>query len=303
LTAIRAFVAVSRHGSFSRAAQALGVTQSALSRHVATLEKLSGTRLFDRRGSGIELTPSGSQYFDAIKDALATIELATQQICQAGQTHNRLRVRTSMPSFAMTVVVPALALFTAKTQIEIDLITSLAAPQPRDEFDVLITRDLHVPNTESWELLQEELVCVGAPAVVAKHLAGSVDRWPMIGAKSRPDALALWATALDIAPQRLHVSAMYDHLFLAVSAAIGGTGLLVAPKLVVLDHLNSGTLVPADAKPVSSGATYTAFINPGSHHLQSSREFCRWLKGMLRARNNTDSSSRPGAGLGLARAS
>lgn len=290
LTAIRAFVAVSRCGSFSRAAQTLGVTQSALSRHVATLEKLSGTRLFTRKGSGIELTPSGSQYFDAIKDALATIELATQQVCQTGRAHDRLRVRTSMPSFAMTVVVPSLASFTASTQIEIDLITSLAAPQPRDEFDVLITRDLDVPNTESWELLQEELLCVGAPALVAKCVDGSAARWPMIGAKSRPEVLGLWAMAMDMAPERLHMNAVYDHLFLAVSAAIGGTGLLVAPKLVVLDHLRSGTLVPVHIKPVSSGAAYTAFVNPRSSHLQSSREFCRWLKGILRARNTADFS-------------
>jgi len=69
-------------------------------------------------------------------------------------------VRTSMPSFAMTVVVPMLGTFMTQSLLQVDLITSLSPPLPQDEIDVLITRDLVMPNTESWKLLQEELVCV-----------------------------------------------------------------------------------------------------------------------------------------------
>lgn len=284
LTAIRAFVTIGRHGNFTRAAAVLGITQSAVSRHVATLEGLADCQLFERKGSTIAFTPTGSQFYEAVKDAVSTIELATKQMAQRGRAHDRLSVRTSMPSFAMTVIVPALGAFTARNPVQVDLITSLSPPQPQDEFDVLITRDLSLPGTESWELIREELVCVGSPSLVEAHRAQAPHRWPMIAARSRPDVIAAWAVAKDISADRLYVGAIYDHLFLAVAAAIGGTGLLVAPRLLVLDQLREGTLVLFDDQKVASGASYTAYVNPQSEHLQVARDFCRWLKGTLRGR-------------------
>jgi DNA-binding transcriptional LysR family regulator len=286
LTAIRAFVTIGRHGTFTRAAAALGITQSAVSRHVATLEKAAGIKLFERRGATIALTTAGAQYYDAVKDAVATIELATQQMFQGVNTNDRLMVRTSMPSFAMTVVVPMLGAFMVQSPLRVDLITSLSPPLLQDEFDVLITRDLAIPNTESWELLQEELVCVGAPQLVQKHRTQAPHRWPMIASTSRPDILATWAVAKDISPDRLHVGAMYDHIFLAVAAAIGGTGFLVAPQLLVLDQLRAGTLVLLDEQKIASGATYWAYMNSHTRQIQAGRNFCRWLKGMLRSRTS-----------------
>ena len=284
LVAVRAFAIVGRHGNFTRAAAALGVTQSAVSRHVATLEAWTGRRLFERKGSTVAFTPAGSQFYDAIRDAISTIELATKQMAQTGRLHDRLKVRTSMPSFALTVVVPALGAFSTENPVQVDLITSLSPPQPQDEFDVFITRDLSLPGTESWELIREELVCVGSPALVQVHRQNAPNRWPMIAARSRPDTISTWAVAKEIVVDRLHVGAMYDHLFLAVAAAIGGSGLLVVPRLLVLDQLRDGTLMLVDDEKVASGATYAAYINPRSEHIQVAREFCRWLKGMLRAR-------------------
>lgn len=284
LVALRAFVAAGRQGNFTRAAEALGVTQGAVSRHVAALEAFANTRLFVRRGSSIEFTPSGLQLFEAVKDAMATLELTMQLLAQRGHTHDRLKVRTSMPSFAMTVVVPALGGYTARHGVQIDLITSLSAPQPADDFDVLISRDLSLPGAESWELTREELICVATPALLAQHGARAKSQWPMVAARSRPDAMATWAVAADMAPDSLHVVATYDHLFLAVTAAIAGTGFLVVPRLVVRDQLRDGSLVPASELCVDSGARYVAYVNTHSAHAQSAREFCRWLKGMLRER-------------------
>ena len=287
MVAIRVFATVGRHGNFTRAAAALGITQSAVSRHVSTLEAVAARVLFERKGPTVTLTPAGSQFYEAVRDAVATIELATQQLVQGQHVHDRLMVRTSMPSFAMTVVVPALGAFTASHPLQVDLITSLSPPQPQEEFDVLITRDLTLPGTESWELIQEELVCVGSPAMVAIHRAQALHNWPLIASRSRPDAIPVWAVAKDISVDHLHVGAVYDHLFLAVAAAIGSAGLLIAPRIVVEDQLRNGTLALADDEAVASGATYVAYVNAQSRHVQAAREFCRWLKGMLRDRANS----------------
>ncbi|MBP6020298.1 MAG: LysR family transcriptional regulator [Burkholderiaceae bacterium] len=283
LTAIRAFVAIGVHGNFTRAAAALGITQSAVSRNVATLEALAGCQLFERKGSAIAFTPIGLQFYNEVGDAVSTIELATHHLVQQGRVHDRLLVRTSMPTFALAVVVPALGAFTAIDNVNVDLVTSLSPPQPSDQFDVLITRDLTLPGTESWNLIHEELVCVGSPALVRSRTQAPYS-WPMIAARSRPDVIATWAMAKGIAPDQLYVGAMYDHFFLAVAAAIGGAGLLVVPRLFVLDQLHGGTLVMVEGEKVVSGAMYAAYLNPHSNHVQTAREFCRWLKKMLRDR-------------------
>jgi len=282
--AIRVFTTVARFSNFTRAGEVLGITQSAVSRQIAGLESLAALKLFERRGPSIALTPAGSQFYDAVRDAVSTIELATQQMIQVQKSHDRLIVRTSMPSFAMTIVVPTLGAFMDSHHIQVDLITSLSAPLPQDEFDVLITRDLIIHGTESWELIKEDLVCVGAPAVVAAHRAQALFNWPLIAAKSRPDAIPIWAVAMDIPVDRLHVVAVYDHIFLAVAAAIGGAGLLVVPRVVIQDQLRNGTLILAVDEPVASGATYLAYVNTHSRHVDSARHFCRWLKRMLRDR-------------------
>src|SRR5262245_17919823 len=127
LAALRAFVAAGRHRNFTRAAAALGVTQGVISRHVAALEQLGGARLFERRGAQATLTPDGRQLYDAVHDAFAAIELASQQLAQRRQPGDRLQVRTSMPTLALTVLMPALPTFSEKNGVQVDLVTSLAA--------------------------------------------------------------------------------------------------------------------------------------------------------------------------------
>ncbi|MEI2417851.1 LysR family transcriptional regulator [Orrella sp. JC864] len=282
LVALRAFTTVGRYKSFTRAAGVLGVTQGAISRHVATLESFADCRLFVRKGSSIEFTPEGLQLFEAVKDAMSTIELTMQLLAQRGRQHDRLRVRTSMPSFAMTVVVPSLGDYLARHGVQVDVITSLSPPQAGDDFDVLITRDLSLPGTESWELVREELVCVASPALVAAHQAQAGETWPMVAARSRPDMVATWALGADRVPEHLRVLATYDHLFLAITAAVGGAGFLVAPHLLVMDQLRAGALVLADERRIPSGASYVAYLHARSAHAQAARQFCRWLKGRLR---------------------
>lgn len=282
LTAFRTFVTVGRHGNFTRAAAALGITQSGVSRQIAKLEALADTRLFRRKGAAVAFTAEGQQLYDALKDAISTLELTAQQVSQKKLQHDRLIVRTSMPSFAMKVVVPLLGEYATQQGVQIDLVTSLATPHPLDDFDILISRNLTLPDAQGWELLRERLVCVASPARVAAHHADSEPQWPMIMCRLRPDAVSAWAVAHEIPAEQLQTTATYDHFFLAVEAAIGGVGFLVVPEMLVQQSLRAGILALVDDAAIASGATYTAYANPSSHHLLLAEKFCRWLKGVLR---------------------
>ena len=77
-----AFDAVATEGTFGRAAEKLGYTQSAISQQIAALERVVGGKLFDRPGGPrpVELTPLGSEVLDAARDLLTRIESAGHRI-------------------------------------------------------------------------------------------------------------------------------------------------------------------------------------------------------------------------------
>lgn len=84
LNALRAFEMVGRHMSFTTAAQALSVSQSAISRHVIALEGLLGTPLFDRRPHGFALTEAGAALLPVVRKSLDRIEQALNEVRHEG---------------------------------------------------------------------------------------------------------------------------------------------------------------------------------------------------------------------------
>ena len=286
LNAIRVFVEVARTQSFSRAAEIMEMTQSGVSHHISALEKYLGHRLFERSGSVVRLSDVGRQYFDAVREAVASVELSTRQL-RNRPLEQRLIVRTSLPTVAMTVLIPALPRFVPQPPVTIDLVTSLTPPGASDVFDVLLTRDLVLPEETHWRLAQEVLVCVAAPVLHARISGQDVVQWPFISTKSRPDVLVEWVNAQGLDASKIRVCASFEHYFLALSAAIGGMGCLVVPKLLVSEPLRQGLLVDLGMLPVNGVSSYTAWVNPRSVRPELARTFCRWLVSVFRAEESS----------------
>ncbi|MBS1230572.1 MAG: putative transcriptional regulator PalR, LysR family [Proteobacteria bacterium] len=282
LNSIRVFVEAARQLNFSRAAQTLGITQGGVSHHVSSLERYFGHRLFVRSGSSVALTDSGRLYFDTVQEAVSTIELSTRQLRQRPGDSGRLLVRTSVPTFAMMVLIPALSRFCPLPAVAVDVVTSLSPPLAGDPYDVLITRDLVQDDDEHWSLATEQLVCVAAPSVLGEFSAKPIGDWPFLATRSRPDVLAEWANRQGVEANDIHVAATFDHYFLALPAAIGGLGFLAMPRLLVIDALRQGHLLEAPMTTVRGSASYKAYINPRTSEAEAAKAFCRWLKGELR---------------------
>jgi DNA-binding transcriptional LysR family regulator len=281
LNAVRVFVEAARQLNFSRAGRVLGMSQGGVSRHVATLERYFGQALFARSGTSVRLTDAGRLYFDTVQEALSTIELATRQLAQS-QAGTRLIVRTSLPTFAMTTLIPALPGFQPAAPVAVDLVTSLSPPGAGDSYDVLITRDLAVAGAEHWLLAAENLVCVASPARCREFANRPISQWQFLVAQSRPDVLAGWSAQVGLQAADIQVSASFDHYFLAIAAATGGMGHLVVPELLVAEPLRRGHLLRAAPDAVRGDGSYSAYINPRSSVPEAGRAFCRWLKGWLR---------------------
>lgn len=111
LESLEAFLAVARYGSVTAAARALGFTQSAVSRQVATLEAQTGARLFDRLARGVALTDEGRcllPHAEAMVGRLATARRDLDALRGLGA--GRLRVG-AFPTALAALVPRALAAF------------------------------------------------------------------------------------------------------------------------------------------------------------------------------------------------
>ncbi len=117
------FREVARHGSFSRAAEALSLTQPAVSQQVAALERQAGAQLLERGPGGLSLTAAGAlllEHADVVADQL---QLASGQLAElAGEAGRRLRVG-AFPSALATRVPRALGRLTReRPEIKADVV-------------------------------------------------------------------------------------------------------------------------------------------------------------------------------------
>ncbi len=107
LNALRAFEAVGQRLNFTGAAQSLGVSQSAISRHVISLEALLGVQLFERRPQGLALTPAGAALLPVVAKSFDRMEQSLNGITSDGSGQRTLRLHLP-PSFAQMLAVPML---------------------------------------------------------------------------------------------------------------------------------------------------------------------------------------------------
>ena len=96
IPSLRAFVAIAEHGTFSKAAESLHITQPAISKRIALLEENLGEKLFDRLGRKIILTETGRAILPRCKDILKTINDAQLMVDNLdGKIEGSLRLGTS----------------------------------------------------------------------------------------------------------------------------------------------------------------------------------------------------------------
>src|SRR4051812_11917147 len=86
LNALRCFDAAARHLSFSRAAEELNVTHSAVSHQIKALEEWLGVLLFRRINRGLMLTEAGQAYLKPVRDAFERLGEATRRLRSKGRS-------------------------------------------------------------------------------------------------------------------------------------------------------------------------------------------------------------------------
>ncbi|WP_342237648.1 transcriptional regulator GcvA [Inquilinus sp. OTU3971] len=287
LNGVRSFAAAGRHLNLTAAAEALGVTQGAVSRAVQALEVELGTPLFRRVGRGIELTPAGAAYHARIADALAQIAAATR-VLRRPEREGILSLSV-LPTFALRWLVPRLPRFHERhPEIQVDLSAS------EDVIDFGVDPvDLALRNgTGGWlgaeaTLLMNETVGVFcAPELLRRRpIAAPADLRDhrLLVHTTRPTAWADYFASLGLGAPDVSGFPGFEHFFMLAEAAAAGMGLALLPLFLARADMAAGRLVQPLGHTMRPASAYYLLHAPGQGRLRKIRLFRQWLQAEVAA--------------------
>ena len=288
LAALRGFESAARHLSFTAAAADLNLTQSSISRQIATLERQVGKALFVRKTRALLLTPAGQQLQQAVQQALAGIDRSVDAIRGEGGAQ-RVTLST-YASFASLWLVPRLALFQRlHPGIEIRLDASDRVVDLQAEDVDLAIRWVPTGRVPAHATLLIDDVL--APALSPRLLQGrrlqypaELAQWPLLDLDDGvPGAKRLnWTTWFDFAGAGAVEAAagrlVFSFVDQAVQAAIRGQGVALVRSPFLQDCLASGDLVmPFAQLRMPCGYRHVLILNPEVARRPHVQAFVAWL--------------------------
>ena len=287
LNALRAFEAVAKHGSFTGAANALLISQSALSRHVISLEKLIGVQLFERRPQALVLTAAGQHLLPVITKSLDRLEYSLDEIRNAGApTLRTLRVQMP-PSFAVHLAVPILRDFRrANREVEIDLVSPYGVGPPPNDVDVAVVYSKPTVTDMISDLLWPvRLGILCHPDLAARHagkdLASFIRDNELIHVRiadlPRHHMWAQLVKQANLGPVGFERGLVFDTALLAVQYALSGEGLALVDLNLFREDIASGRLVRPFDVTLDEGYGYYLITHPEALSDTAIALFRSWL--------------------------
>lgn len=272
LNALRAFEGVAKHSSFTAAANALLISQSALSRHVITLEKLIGVQLFERRPHSLVLTKAGQHLLPAVMKSFDRLEYALDDIRKEGSgTSRTLRVQMP-PTFAAHLAIPILRDFRRTVpEVEVDLVSPYGVGPPPSDVDVAVVYSKPMVTDLVRDLLwpvRLSLVCHPAIAArcVGQGLAEFIESNELVHVRlSDSPRHHLWsefARKAGLGHLNVERGLVFDTALLAVQYALSGEGIALIDGTMFEDHLRSGRLVRPYEESLDDGYGYYLITHP-----------------------------------------
>jgi DNA-binding transcriptional LysR family regulator len=245
-SALLAFEAAARHGSFARAAEELALTEGAVSRQIGRLEAFLGLALFERVGNRVRLAPHGKRYAVQVREVLDRLERDSLYLMGQPIAGASIDI-AAIPTFATRWLIPRLKRFQDKHPHITVHIAERMDPfiLAGSGFDAAI----HFEHP-AWagmrvhRLLEEVLVPVCSPALLADAGASlSLDELPRLHRRQNPEAWQLYAQETGIVLTNSAIGARYDLHSMLIAAALAGLGVALVPRLYVGAELEEGRLV------------------------------------------------------------
>jgi DNA-binding transcriptional LysR family regulator len=280
------FEAAARLLSFSRAAEELSLTQSAISRQIKALEEEIGTDLFVRGHRSLALTQAGQELQIAATEVLARMREVILRL-QPGTERFRVTV-TTVPGFASLWLIPRLANFAVLApQVDVRIAVShQLVDLERDQIDLAV-RYCSPKSAVGPILFEEQFQPVCAPELCRDpdHPLREISdlcRHPFLeqAEDTGPQALLDWKLWLrsvghpDLAPLRTISFSQYDSV---IAAALAGQGVAMGRLPLINGYLREGRLVAPFSDLYSSTKAYCLVRSRYGAQNAAAEEFCTWL--------------------------
>jgi DNA-binding transcriptional LysR family regulator len=267
LEGLHAVLVAAQGGSFTVAAETLGLTHGAISRRVAAVETWLGTSVFERHGRGVRLTPAGQRFTRQIEQALESIEQTSERW---RPRHGRTTVRLSVvPSFARLWLLPRMsALLEALPRIRVDLaVDHRAVDLNAAEADVVVRYGRgNWPGLTVRQLFGETLVPVASRELAgrlgADPSAEDLARFPLLH-DSDTSQWRAWFAAAGLRYRPRADDRRFEDYDLVLAAAEGSLGLALLRQPLAQGWLDDGRLVPVSSR---------LHPNPLGHYVVHRRE-------------------------------
>lgn len=290
LQSLLAFDAASRHLSFTKAAQELHLTQTAISHQIRTLEERLDTKLFVRRRNILALTPAGSEYLRSVHEAISLLSAATDRT-RKRETKVVLTI-ACLPTYAVKCLIPALPEFQeAHPDITVHLNTSSSFDVfTRNAYDVAIRYGSgHWGDMRADRLQSEAFFPVCAPALLERAspfatVAEGLARMRQVRTyfySMYQDDWPAWLEAAGLAHAEFDGEAVFHLQLTSLEAALAGMGVAIGRTPLVDADLASGRLVEPFALRVPSSSAYFITSPSGKAKLKRVEVFRDWALARL----------------------
>ncbi|MBW4933161.1 LysR family transcriptional regulator [Marinobacter sp. F4206] len=286
LKGLRAFDAVARHLSFTRAAEELSLTTTAVSHRVRNLESWLEVKLFERKSNSIVLTREGEIYLPKIRQAFELIDAAQKDLDQK-RARSHVNISTTM-SFASNWLLPRLGEFKEKASyIDIHLeATDLRRDLLSGNPDIAVRYGNYSPESDD-NFIRQKVVDDWSIAVCTPQMAESLKRpedilehtcieyrWNQYS-ESDPS----WAKWLKVAgltpvsPPRLEI---FNEEHMAIQHALSGRSIALVGRVAASIYLSEGRLIQPFPYQLKNKTYYVEFLESNSEKT-ALKSFSDWL--------------------------
>lgn len=293
-SALRAFETVVRLSGFSAAAQELGVSQSAVSQHVKTLEEWLGHELLIRGARKSQPTREGEQLARAISEGLGRISDVCAQLRDRTRSENTV-VISCLPGFAFTWLFPRLLNFdSAHPHLAVSIATDTGQhPFSAADADIGIRYGLgDYPGFHVEHLMHESLTPVCAPSLITEPPGlfelEDLSQHTLLHDENESFGNAaptwdFWARNCGLTLPAPVKSRRFGQSNLVVQAAVQGLGVALGRKPLVIDALLEGRLVRPFPQVTQSLLSYWLVLRHDRIDSAKVQSFFSWIRAEVAA--------------------
>ena len=282
LSALRAFDAAARLGSFRAAAENLSVSATAISHHVRGLEEYLQTSLFDRVGRNVTLTEDGKRLADATASAFTTLQDAIESF----RTVPRRSVRIAAgPIFTARWLMPRISDFWAQYPgIELEFVPSYRPGEfQQNHADIVIRWDrLSEMPGEAVKLLELQPIAVASPEFVEKfgpfEQPSDLLSVPILHQRNHWGWID-WFSAQNVRIQGTPRGAVFEDANVLIRGAAEGQGAIVGWLPLIDQDLKDGRVVRLFSEEMPPTHGYFVQQRDGASTRRETRVAFEWLCG------------------------